>query len=93
MIAVSDNRATLVDPNLILFSYCILTAVPDLKEERFRRKSDSFFHINSNQREIAMMRLTQVENQLSFERQVHGEEMKKLKEKIILAREPRGRID
>ena len=45
--------------------------------ERFRRKSDSFFHINSNQREIAMMKLTQAENQLSFERQVHGEERKK----------------
>ena len=67
--------------------------MPDFKEERFRRKSDSFFHINSNQREIAMMRLTQAEIQLGFERQVHGEEIKKLKEKIILAREPRGRID
>ena len=67
--------------------------MPDLKEERFRRKSDSFFHINSNQREIAMKKLTQAENQLGFERQAHGEEIKKLKEKIILAREPRGRID
>ena len=66
--------------------------MPDMKEEQFRRKSDSFFHINSNQREIAMMKITQAENQLSFERQVHGEEMRKLKEKIILAREPRGRI-
>ena len=67
--------------------------MPDLKVERFRRKSDSFFHINSNQREIAMMKLTQAKNQLSFERQVHGEEIKKLKEKTMLAREPRGRID
>ena len=41
-----------------------------------------------------MMKLTQAENQLSLERQVHGEEIKKLKEKIKLAREePRGRID
>ena len=65
-----------------------------MKVERFRRKSDSFVHISSNQREIAMMKLIQAENQLSFERQVHGEEIKKLKEKIILARgEPRGRID
>ena len=41
-----------------------------------------------------MMKLTQTKNQLSFERQVYGEEIKKLKEKIILARgEPRGRID
>lgn len=67
--------------------------MPDMKEKRFRRKSDFFSHISSNQREIAMMKLTQVENQLSFERQVHGEEIKKLKEKIILTRESRGRID
>ena len=68
--------------------------MPDLKFGRFRRKSDSFFHISSNQREIAMMKLTQAENQLSLERQVHGEEIKKLKEKIKLAREePRGRTD
>ena len=64
-----------------------------MKVERFRRKSDSLFHINTNQREIAMMRLTQVENQLSFERQVHGEEIKKLKENIILDGELRGSID
>ncbi|PFX26328.1 hypothetical protein AWC38_SpisGene9041 [Stylophora pistillata] len=36
------------------------------------------------------MKLKQVENKLSIERQVYGEEMKKLQEKIFLAREPRA---
>lgn len=83
--------AVFIDEQEYMTSFNFLqNQVPDLKEERFRRKSDSFFHINSNQREIAVMRLTQVENQLSFERQVHGEEIKKLKEKIILTRESRA---
>lgn len=80
-----------IDEQEYLMSFNFLQSqVLDKKDECCRRNSDSFLDINSNQREITLMKLKQVENKLSIERQVYGEEMKKLQEKIFLAREPRA---
>ncbi|KAJ7377983.1 CCR4-NOT transcription complex subunit 6-like [Desmophyllum pertusum] len=58
--------------------------VPDVNEEeqpegRCRRNSDSFLCLKPNEDEVALMKLKHAENKWNFERQIHEEEVLKLK--------------
>ncbi|PFX11085.1 hypothetical protein AWC38_SpisGene25448, partial [Stylophora pistillata] len=75
-----QSQVTINDLEILYVSLAIVSEMLDKKDECCRRNSDSFLDINSNQREITLMKLKQVENKLSIERQVYGEEMKKLQE-------------
>ena len=89
MITVSDNSARLVDPNLILF---LLYPLGSAWYEK-RAVSNEIWLLLSHQFKSEGDFYDEVDKE-EAERQVHGEEIKKLKEKIILARgKPRGRID
>ncbi|KAJ7377973.1 hypothetical protein OS493_025289 [Desmophyllum pertusum] len=61
--------------------------VLDVKEKeqpegRCRRNSDSFLCFKPNEVEVALMKLKHAENQLNFERQLHAEEVIKLKKEV-----------
>ncbi|KAJ7333606.1 CCR4-NOT transcription complex subunit 6-like, partial [Desmophyllum pertusum] len=64
--------------------------VPDVNEEeqsgvRCRRNSDSLLCFKPNEDEVALMKLKHAENQLNFERQLHAEEVMKLKKEVAEA--------
>ena len=70
--------------------------MPHVKEEekpgvRCRRNSDSFLCFKPNEDEVALMKLKHAESKWNIERQIHVEEVMKLKKEVAEAGNKSGR--